>query len=164
MLVRRPLPDVPGLYVMSPIPFPFYSRAWQRWIGARLIHAQVRIACLALKIRAPVVVVTIPTAWDVVRSIRKRSLVYNRSDLHSAFREADQTAMRSLEHGLLSNADHVLYVSRALQNDERHLVGCRGRFLDHGVDIEPLPRFPALELASLGASTTTWSISNSWRK
>ena len=146
MLVRRPLPDVPGLYVMSPIPFPFYSRAWQRWIGARLIHAQVRIACLALKIRAPVVVVTIPTAWDVVRSIRKRSLVYNRSDLHSAFREADQPAMRTLEHGLLSNADHVLYVSRALQNDERHLVGCRGRFLDHGVDIEHFRRRQQHEL------------------
>ena len=100
MLVRRPLPDVPGLYVMSPVPFPFYRRAWQRWISAVLIRMQVRIACVALKIRAPVVVVTIPTAWDVVRSIRKRTLVYNRSDLHSAFREADQTVMRALEHCL----------------------------------------------------------------
>jgi GT2 family glycosyltransferase/glycosyltransferase involved in cell wall biosynthesis len=146
MLVRRPLPDVPGLHVMSPVPFPFYRRAWQRWISARLIHVQVRIACLALKIRAPVVVVTIPTAWDAVRSMRKRTLAYNRSDLHSAFSEANQTAIRTLEHCLLSNADHVLYASRALQKAERHLVGGRGHFLDHGVDIEHFRRRQQHEL------------------
>jgi GT2 family glycosyltransferase len=146
MLIRRPLPDLPGLYVMSPVPFPFYRNAWQRWIGARLIQVQVQLACLILKIRAPVVVVTIPTAWDVVRSVRKRTLVYNRSDLHSAFREADQSVIRTLEHHLLSNADHVIYVSRALQNDERHLVGERGHFLDHGVDIELFRRREQHEL------------------
>ena len=146
MLVRRPLPELPGLYVMTPIPFPFYGRAWQRWLGARLIQLQVRLVSLALRIRAPVVVVTIPTAWDVVRTIPKKSLVYNRSDLHSAFREADQTVMRTLEHHLLSSADHVLYVSRALQSDESNVVGGRGHFLDHGVDIEHFRRRPQQEL------------------
>ncbi|MGH3864444.1 glycosyltransferase [Actinokineospora sp.] len=133
MLVRQPAPD---FYVMSPLPFPFYSKPWQRAVNARLVRAQVRLVCRALRIRTPVMVVTIPTAWDVVRPMRKRSLLFNRSDLHSAFPESDQQAIRGLEDSLLAESDHVLYVSRALQADERDLAGDRGHFLDHGVDLD----------------------------
>jgi glycosyltransferase involved in cell wall biosynthesis len=134
--IRRPLPDVPGFHVMSPLPFPFYGKAWQRRLGAALVRAQVRTVCLALGIRRPVIVVTIPTAWDVVRPMRKRKLLFNRSDLHSAFPEADNTVIASLEKELLTNADRVLYVSHALQEAESALAGERGHFLDHGVDVE----------------------------
>ncbi|HEV2779853.1 MAG TPA: glycosyltransferase [Actinophytocola sp.] len=141
MLVRRP---EPGLFVMSPVPFPFYSKPWQRRLNAGLVRTQVRVVSRALGIGNPVVVVTIPTAWDVVRPMRKRSLVFNRSDLHSAFPESDTAAIRSLERSLLSHSDHVLYVSHALQADERELAGARGHFLDHGVDLEHFQRVSRL--------------------
>lgn len=152
-LVRRPLPDLPRFHVMTPLPFPFYTRRWQRAVNAWLVRAQVRLASRIVGIREPVVVVTIPTAWDVVRPLPRRALLFNRSDQHSAFPEADGVAIRDLEDRLLAASDHVLYVSRELQADERGLTGDRAHFLDHGVDLahfrrEPGTRRPA-ELADV---------------
>ncbi|MDQ3405873.1 MAG: glycosyltransferase [Actinomycetota bacterium] len=139
-LVRRPLPDVPGYHVMTPLPLPFYGKPWVRKINAILVRAQVRAVCLALGMRAPVVVATIPTAWDVVEPMSRRGLIYNRSDRHSAFPEADQAAIAALENKLLAGSDHVLYVSRELQAEDAHATGHRGFFLDHGVDLHHFRR------------------------
>lgn len=145
-LVRRPLPDVPGFHVMTPLPFPFYAKRWQRAVNAMLVRTQVRLVSLFLGIRAPIVVVTIPTAWDVIAPVRRRALLFNRSDRHSAFPEADGTAIRRLEDTLLAESDHVLYVSRALQADESGRTGSRAHFLDHGVDLDHFRRVPAERL------------------
>ncbi len=136
MLVRRPDPRLPGFYVMSPLPLPFYSARWTRWLNAVLVRLQVRLVCLALGIDAPIIVITLPTALDVVRPMRRHALVYNRSDRHSAFVESDAAAIRSLERSALRSADHVLYVSNALLDEERPLTGDRAYFLDHGIDLE----------------------------
>lgn len=141
-LVRRPLPD---FYVMSPLPLPFYGSRFGRWASAVLVRTQVRVVCRALGLRTPVIVVTIPTAWDVVRPLRRRALVYNRSDRHSAFPESDRAVMETMERGLLKNADHVLYVSGALMAEEREFTGDRAHFLDHGVDLGHFRRVPADE-------------------
>ncbi|GIH69054.1 hypothetical protein Mth01_13070 [Sphaerimonospora thailandensis] len=143
--VRRPLP---GFYVMSPLPLPLYGSRFGRWAGATLVRTQVRAVCWALGLREPAIMATLPTAWDVVRPLRRHTLVYNRSDRHSAFPEADQTAIEAMEKALLENADHVIYVSGALMAEERALTGERARFLDHGVDLEhfrpvPVERQPA---------------------
>ena len=130
----------PNFHVLSPLPFPFYGKAWQRRLGSALVRAQVRIACLLLGIARPVMIVTIPTAWDVVAPMRKRALLFNRSDLHSAFPEADNAVITALERELLTHADRVLYVSHALQEAESTLAGERGYFLDHGVDVEHFQR------------------------
>ncbi|GLZ38313.1 glycosyltransferase [Actinokineospora sp. NBRC 105648] len=139
-LVRRPLPDVPGYYVMTPLPLPFYGSARVRALGAALVRAQVRVVCAALRMRNPVVVATIPTAWDVVEPMRRRGLVFNRSDRHSAFPEADQGTIAALENKLLEGSDHVLYVSRQLQEEESAATGERAYFLDHGVDLQHFRR------------------------
>ncbi|MGY1727509.1 glycosyltransferase [Geodermatophilus sp. SYSU D01062] len=144
-LVRRPLPDLPGFHVVSPLPLPFYGSARARRWGARVVRAQVRATMWWLGIREPVVVVTVPTAWDVVRPLRRRSLVFNRSDRHSAFPEADTRSIEAMETDLLENADHVLYVSRALMAEEAPHTGPRGHFLDHGVDVGHFRRRPPEE-------------------
>ncbi|WP_188188522.1 glycosyltransferase [Nonomuraea sp. SYSU D8015] len=131
--VRRPSP---GFYVMSPLPLPFYGSPLLRRVNAVLVRAQVRAVCRALGLTAPVIVTTIPTAWDVVRPMRRRALVFNRSDRHSAFPESDTETIEKLEDALLRGADHVLYVSRALMAEERDRTGDRAHFLDHGVDLE----------------------------
>lgn len=140
MLVRRPLPDTPGFHVMTPLPLPFYGKPWLRKLNSVLVRAQVRTVCFFLRMGTPVVVATIPTAWDVVEPMKRKGLLFNRSDRHSAFPEADQSAIRALEDSLLSNSDHVLYVSRALQEEEQHLTGERAYFIDHGVDLEHFTR------------------------
>lgn len=138
--VRRPLP---GFYVMSPLPLPLYGSRFGRWASAVLVRTQVRVVCRALGLRTPVIMVTIPTAWDVVRPLRRRALVYNRSDRHSAFPESDRAVMETMERGLLESADHVLYVSSALLAEEREFTGDRAHFLDHGVDLDHFRRVPA---------------------
>jgi GT2 family glycosyltransferase/glycosyltransferase involved in cell wall biosynthesis len=145
-LVRRPVPGLPGFHVMSPLPLPFYGSAALRRVNATLVRAQVRLVCLLLGIRRPVVMVTIPTAWDVVRPMRRRSLVYNRSDKHSDFPEGDRVTLEALEEQLLEHSDSVLYVSRALMADERELTGDRAAFLDHGVDVAHFRPRSAVEL------------------
>ncbi|MBB2933716.1 GT2 family glycosyltransferase [Amycolatopsis bartoniae] len=141
--VRRP---EPGFYVMSPLPLPFYGSPLLRRINATLVRAQVRAVTAALRMHEPVLMVTIPTAWDVVEPMRRRSLVFNRSDRHSDFPEADRGTIEQLEGALLDHADHVLYVSHALLDEEHARTGERAHFLDHGVDVEhfrPSAELPA---------------------
>jgi GT2 family glycosyltransferase/glycosyltransferase involved in cell wall biosynthesis len=135
-LVRRPLPDLPRFHVMSPLPLPFYGSAVTRAINAAFVRGQVRLVCLLLRIRTPVIMVTIPTAWDVVRPMRRTALVYNRSDRHSDFPEGDRIALEGMEQQLLAHSDAVLYVSRALMAEEQTSTGERATFLDHGVDVD----------------------------
>ncbi|NUW44939.1 glycosyltransferase [Nonomuraea rhodomycinica] len=136
-LVREPLP---GFHVMSPLPLPFYGSPPLRALNAALVRAQVRAVCRSLGMRRPAVVVTIPTAWDVVRPMARRSLVFNRSDRHSAFPEADAATIGAMERALLTRSDRVVYVSRALMAEERPLTGDRAHFLDHGVDLRHFTR------------------------
>jgi glycosyltransferase involved in cell wall biosynthesis len=89
-----------------------------------------------LGIREPVYFVTLPTAWDVVARLPRRALVYNRSDKHSAFPEADQAAIRQVEQQLLRRADRVVYTSHALMAAEAGVAGDRAVFIDHGVDLD----------------------------
>ncbi|GAB2849535.1 glycosyltransferase [Lentzea nigeriaca] len=140
MLVRQPIPQTPNFYVMTPAPLPFYGKPWLRRLNSVLVRTQVRLVCLFLRMGTPVVVATIPTAWDVVEPMRHKGLIFNRSDRHSAFPEADQGTIAALENQLLSNSDTVLYVSRALQEEEAALTGERAHFLDHGVDVDHFTR------------------------
>ena len=135
-LVRRPLPELPGFHVMSPLPLPLYGSPVTRMVNAAFVRAQVRLVCLALRIRRPAIVVTIPTAWDVVAPMRRSALVYNRSDRHSDFPEGDRATLESMERQLLQHSDAVLYVSRSLMAEESRLTGDRAVFLDHGVDLD----------------------------
>ncbi|NRQ32514.1 glycosyltransferase [Nonomuraea sp. NN258] len=135
--VRRPMP---GFYVMSPLPLPFYGSPLLRRLNAVLVRTQVRLVCRLIGLTEPVIMTTIPTAWDVVRPMRRRSLVFNRSDRHSAFPESDRATIEELEQALLRRADHVLYVSRALMDEERELTGDRAYYLDHGVDLAHFTR------------------------
>ncbi|WP_344914419.1 glycosyltransferase [Streptosporangium oxazolinicum] len=145
MLVRRPLRELPGFYVMSPLPLPFYGSPLARRVNALLVRAQVLAVSRALGLHRPVIMVTIPTAWDVVRPMRRRALVFNRSDRHSSFPESDRPTIEALERGLLESSDHVVYVSTALMGEESGVTGDRAHFLDHGVDTDHFRRRPESE-------------------
>lgn len=135
-LVRRPISDRPTFYVMTPLIVPLYGSARGRALNARLVRAQVRAVARVIGIRQAAVVVTIPTAWDVVSTMPRQSLLVNRSDRYSSFPEADRLLMEEFEHQLLRHADHVLYASHALQSEEATRTDGRAFFLDHGVDLE----------------------------
>ena len=149
--VRQPLAETPGYTVMTPILFPFYGNEKARAFNAAFIRFQVMRQARKMGIQNPHIIVTVPTAWDVAKEMPHSSLVYNRSDKHSAFSEADHGLIVSLERKLFAKADAVLYSSRAFLESERELTGDRARFLDHGVDTAHFaPRPRSGKLASLG--------------
>jgi len=139
-LLRQPIPELPGYWVFSPLIVPLYSLRWARLANARLVGYQVSRAARRLGIVDPVVVVTVPTAWEIARTMPSRAVIYNRSDKHSAFGEVDTEYIARLEAQLLGSADRVLYVSRALMGAEASLSGDRAVFLDHGVDLHHFGR------------------------
>jgi hypothetical protein len=144
---RKPLPQAPNYTVMTPVLFPFYGSQKAREFNARSIRTQVERVMKKQGIVDPHLIVTVPTAWDVAKEMRRSTLVYNRSDKHSAFGEADQGLIAGLERELLTKADGVLYSSRAFLDSERSLTGARAFFLDHGVDSKhfaPRPRTEVL--------------------
>jgi GT2 family glycosyltransferase/glycosyltransferase involved in cell wall biosynthesis len=143
--LQAPLPEVPGFHVLTPVLLPFYGSRLGRTVNAWAVRAQVTRAERSLGIDRPLVVATIPTAWEVVRRLPHRSLVFNRSDKHSAFDEVDRAYIGSLEQALLEEADHVLYVSHELLAEEADTAGDRAHFLDHGVDLELFRPRPAAE-------------------
>ena len=144
-LVRTPIPELPDFHVMTPLMVPLYGSAIARRLNAALVRAQVRLVSRALGMKCPVYMVTIPTAWDVVHPMERRCLIYNRSDLHSSFPEADKTLIEGYESQLLQHSDFVCYVSRALLREEQALTGGRAVFLDHGVDLHHFCAIPPEE-------------------
>ncbi|WP_211307832.1 glycosyltransferase [Geodermatophilus normandii] len=139
---------------MTPLVLPFYGRPLLRRLNAWSIRAQVRLVSLLIGMPPdPVVVCTIPTAWDVVRPMSRRALLYNRSDRHSDFPESDRSTIAALEEALLRYSDSVLYVSRALMSEEAALTGGRACFLDHGVDLQHFAPSAGPEPADLAPIT-----------
>lgn len=138
--LRQPVSEVPGFWVLTPLMLPFYGSRTARAVSAVMVRWQVRRACRRLGIDRPVIVVTIPTAWPVAAPMDRTALIFNRSDKHSSFREADASYIGELERALLAAADRVLYVSRALMAEEAPLTSGRAEFLDHGVDLDHFRR------------------------
>ena len=136
--LKQPLPETPGFHVLTPVILPFYGSRTLRAVNAWLVRHQVRLVAKRVGIDPSdaVLFVTIPTAVDVVRPLPRRSLLANRSDLHSAFEETNQDLIRDLENELLAQSDRVLYTSHALMKTEEPVSGDRAVFFDHGVDFD----------------------------
>ena len=138
--LRRPEPAYPGLHVMSPVFLPMYKSPAVRRLNGWLVRTQVRVISRVIGLRTPAVIVTLPTAVDVIRGLRRRCLVVNRSDRYSELPDADSAVVRHQELTLLGEADVVVFTSHRLMQDEAPFVGGLIHFLDHGVDLEHFRR------------------------
>jgi glycosyltransferase involved in cell wall biosynthesis len=144
--LKRPVAELDQFYVLSPLSLPFYGTRLGRWVNQWLVRVQLVVVLRWLGIRSPIYFVTMPTAWDVIRPLRRRALILNKSDKFSTLPDVDQPFIASLERQLLVHADRVVYVSRAMMEDDAPLVDDRGVFLDHGVDLEHFTRRAAEEI------------------
>jgi glycosyltransferase involved in cell wall biosynthesis len=144
--LKTPVPHLPNYHVLSPLLLPLYGSPKMRALNAKMINAQVHLAKKRKGIKDPILFVTVPTAMEVIRNERIDCLIYNRSDKHSAFGEADGGYIESLEKELMERADLVLYVSQTLMNEERNLCGGKAVLFDHGVDTQHFSRIPTSQL------------------
>jgi glycosyltransferase involved in cell wall biosynthesis len=133
-VIRRPDPSR-RLWVMSPIFLPFYG-AGMSWINAALVTVQVRVACLALRIRPDLVLLTLPTLIKAAVWLRPRALCYYRSDDHAAAGDVDHVRVAAAEDEAMARADVTLYSSAPLLDAERDRCRGQGVLFDHGVDLE----------------------------
>ena len=135
--VTTPLAGTPDFYVYTPAVLPFYGSRMMRALNAALVRSQIRSIAgrIGIDLRGSVVFLTVPTALGVIRKLPRGVLLYNRSDLHSAFEETDQEYIRQLEQALFEECDHVLYASRTLLESEKGRTNNRAVFLDHGIDL-----------------------------
>ena len=134
--LRRPVPDLPGFHVMTPLVLPAYGSRRGRAFNTMLVRLQVALVARRIGLRNPDVLVTIPTALPVAERLPHHRVVFNRSDNHSAFPEVNGAVIRSLEEQLLERADHVVYVSHELMDRDTSMSGERAVFLDHGIDLD----------------------------
>jgi GT2 family glycosyltransferase len=135
-LMRKPVPGFFGFNVFTPLLLPIYGSPAGRALNAMLIGIQVRVAAAFAGVSDPIIVATLPTAVDVIDRLPHRCVVYNRSDKHSAFVEADHGVIRGLEERMLRESDLVVYSSHVLMEEDRPLAEGRQLFLDHGVDLD----------------------------
>ncbi|SHJ85920.1 Glycosyltransferase involved in cell wall bisynthesis [Tessaracoccus bendigoensis DSM 12906] len=135
--LRRPLPDLPNFFVYTPLMLPIYGRSGPLFrFNAFLIRCQVRLAAWVIGLpKVSAIGATIPTAWPVIERMRRSTLVFNRSDLQSAFPEANGEWVADLEYQFLVHSNLVLYVSHELMRRDEAIVGSRSHFIDHGVDL-----------------------------
>lgn len=148
--------DESGVKVMSPLFLPAYSEAAIRRNGS-LINAEVRLALRTMGIANPAAFITVPTAVDAVLGRDFTRVVFNRSDVFSAFPDVDSETIGKAERRLLREADEVMFVNHGLMELEAHETRAH-RFLGHGVEVDhftsarPLdgpPHTPPPELADL---------------
>lgn len=147
--VRRPLKSTRDFVVMTPLMVPLYGNAVLRKLNFALIRWQVQLVARLLGIRSPHLFITVPTAIEVARNMERSCLVYNRSDIHSAFHEVDESYIKPLENELLTRTDIVFYSSHSLMEKEAEQTAGRAFFLDHGFDIDHFRRVNAHALPNL---------------
>lgn len=148
--------DPSGVKVLSPLFIPAYSDAAIKRNGA-LINAEVKLALRTMGVKNPAAFITVPTAVDAVLGRDYTRVVFNRSDVFSAFPDVDGEVIGRAERRLLAEADEVMFVNHGLMDDEADQTTSH-TFLGHGVDVEhfssarPLdgpPHTPPPELADL---------------
>jgi glycosyltransferase involved in cell wall biosynthesis len=130
-VLRFPEPGL-ELAVATPIALPFYTGVLAR-LNMRAVELQIRRCMAFMRIKHPLVIITVPTFAPVALALPRRALFYNRSDLHSAFSGADKHMLRSYENSLFHRSDIVLYASQQLFQSEADRVK-RAVWIGHGID------------------------------
>ncbi len=127
-----------GLFVCSPPSVPLHHYSWGRQLNDALVRAYVSPWAADLGMRNPLVWVECPAACGTAFRLSRAALVYQRTDLHEAYRGGDDQ-ITSYHRALMRRSDLVVYVSRKLYEQERE--GCRNALLsDHGVDFDLFDR------------------------
>jgi hypothetical protein len=107
-----------NLAVASPLSLPVYSGTAE--LGMRwLLRQQIALFMRITGIERPIVIVTVPTYAKVALSLPHESVIYYRSDRHSAFSGVDSEMVRTNEELLFDDADAVLYSNERLFHTER---------------------------------------------
>ena len=124
-----------GFWVYSPFVLPLHHIRWGKSLNELLLRFQLWYVTRKLGIHDPVVLVANPIACDMAIRMKRKKLIYQRTD---RFEEADGIDVDTIvkyDKRLKANSDLTIYVSKELLEQESN--ECKKPFfLDHGVDFE----------------------------
>ncbi len=124
-----------NFWVYSPFTMPVQHIQWAKRLNAVLLHVQIACVMRILRIRDPLILVGIPSAADVVMKMKKKGLIYQRTDRFEESVDIDVGVVTEYDRTLKAIADVTIYVNRSLYDEEKGQ--CRNPlFLDHGVDYD----------------------------
>lgn len=123
-----------GMYVFSPVSLPLSGRTGRK-LNTFSVYCQIKVVMALLGFRRPVIYIGCPPALEIIRKLRRKCLVYERTDLFEEMPGADRSYIASLDDELTRSANLVLYVNTTLfeqginKNKNSLLIG-------HGVDFD----------------------------
>lgn len=120
-----------GLWVTDLPMLPSVGRSTQ-FINQRLVSRRLKKDLQSLGMAEPVVLTTLPYVHWMIRSIRRRALLYYCTDDYSHWPGADREALLEADDVMSQLADIVLPVSRALLRRYENRARCE--YFPHGVD------------------------------
>jgi glycosyltransferase involved in cell wall biosynthesis len=124
-----------GLWIYSPFSLPIQHISWMKWLNEILLQFQIWHVQKKIKMDTPVVWVACPSACDIAIKIKKKKLIYQRTDRFEDFPGVAGEGIKRYDQKLKANADMTVYVNRTLY--EQEASQCKKAFyLDHGVDFE----------------------------
>jgi glycosyltransferase involved in cell wall biosynthesis len=104
----RPLREVDGLHVLSPLVLPLHDRPWARRINAMILPAVVRWAARRLGLRDILLWSFMPQAEVLVDPLKPAQVLYYVDDDHGAKKGIDEAGFRAAERRFVARADVVL--------------------------------------------------------
>ncbi len=122
-----------GMYVFSPLSLPILGSSVGKRLNTFSVLSQVKLAMILLGIREPIFYIGCLPAFDIVKKLRAKYLVYERTDLFEEMPGTNKDYIASLNRELTESADLILFVNEALwkegtsRNKNSLLIG-------HGVD------------------------------
>ena len=128
-------PSGEGFWVYSPFTLPVHHIPWLARINEWMLRQQVKYVMRKLKMVNPLVWVACPGACDTALRLKKRGLIWQRTDRWEEFPNVDKNVIEHYDRTLKANADLTVFVSSLLYEIEG--PECKkAYYLDHGVDFD----------------------------
>lgn len=143
--VSRPISmPSPGFHVASPFSAPLWHRPNIAKLNVLSLRMQVHNAVRSVGFKNPLIWVACPTAYEVVRCMRRQSfLVYQRTDKYEEYSEQTRGYIESADRWLSTRADLTVYASRTLY--EESPLRPKSLLVSHGVELAHFDRPKALQ-------------------
>lgn len=124
-----------GMYIFTPISLPFFKSSIVGPIITFLVLLQIKMVMILLSLREPIFYVGCPPAWEIVKRLRHRYLIYECTDIFEEMPGVNKSYITALDDVLTRTADLVLYVNTTLWQ-EGSKKNPNSLLLGHGVDFE----------------------------
>jgi glycosyltransferase involved in cell wall biosynthesis len=124
-----------GFWVYSPFVLPVHHIWWAKPLNEMLLRLQIFWITWRLGIHCPTVLVANPAACDTAIWLKKKKMIYQRTDRFEEADGIDVDTIVKFDRKLKANSDLTIYVNKKLFEQES--TQCKKTFfLDHGVDFD----------------------------